>query len=167
MRMLLLSLLFIPVIASAHGDSPSFEEQSGSYLIDIGYSREGFRPNEEVDFDFDLFYNVEGEAPDFVPFETIDVRIMRGEEEVFADTLVNQRNFIPRLSYTFAEPGDYTLNVAYKSGSTVITESSFDMPVAENEGRGARTITMLQYVIAVACIAAAAGYIVMALRRRA
>lgn len=165
-RLFALSLLFFPVVASAHGDSPSFEVQSGSYLIDIGYSQEGFRPNEEVDFDFDLFYNVEGESPAFVPFETIDVRIMRGEEEVFADTLVNQKNFIPRLSYTFAEVGDYTLDVAYMTGSTVIAESSFDMPVGETEGRAARAITMLQYVIAVACVAVAGGYIALSMRRR-
>lgn len=167
MRTLLLSLLLLPSVAFAHGDSPSFELQQGPYLIDIGYSQEGFRPNEEVDFDFDLFRNVEGEMPSFVTFETIDIRIVRGEEEILAETLVNQKNFIPRLSYTFAEEGDYTLEVAYKNGDSVITEASFDMPVGENEGSMARAITALQYVIAVACIAAASGYIVVAMRRGA
>lgn len=147
-RFLLLPvLLLLPVAASAHGGRPSFEAESGPYLIDIGYSATGFRPEEEVTFDFDLYQDVNGTQA-FADFQLVRVEITRGEEMVHGEELANEESFIPTMTYTFAEEGDYTLAVAYVQSGSVIADAEFPVPVQENAGAAGRAANVMTYVIA-------------------
>lgn len=148
-------LLTTPMLASAHGGQPSFEAEQGTYLVDIGYDVTGFRPDEEVTFDFDLYEDPNG-TPSFAPFELIRVEISRDGEIVHAQELENRESFIPTMRYTFPSEGDYRLEAAYVQSGSVIADASFDVPVAANSGAAGRTINALTYVIAAALTAFAA-----------
>lgn len=157
-RFLLVFALFLaPVFVSAHGGTPSFEAQSGPYLIDIGYSVTGFRPAEEVTFDFDLYRDVNG-VQSFADFQLIRVEITRDGEMVHSEELENEESFIPMMKYTFPEAGDYRLEAAYVQSGSLIADAAFDVPVGEHNGAAGRTVNVMTYVIA-ALLAAFGGVV--------
>lgn len=164
-RFLLLPvLLLLPVAVSAHGGRPSFEVESGPYLIDIGYSATGFRPAEEVTFDFDLYRDVNGTQA-FADFEMVRVEISRGEEMVHSEELANDESFIPTMKYTFSEEGEYSLGVAYVQSGSVIADAAFPVPVKENAGTAGRAVNVMTYVIAAILAAFGVGVAVTSFRR--
>lgn len=144
-------IVLSPVLASAHGDRPSFEMEVGEYLIDIGYNRVGIRPDEEVIFDFDLYTNSGSIA--FASFEEIQVRFLKDDEPVLDETLANSSANIPSLKYTFDEAGDYAMEVSYvqEDGNTV--DASFAVPVGSVNGMLARLFNIFHYVLAAFLVA--------------
>lgn len=151
------SFLFCIGSASAHGDAPSFEKEVGSILIDIGYDAVGFRPGEEVTFDFDI-YNQSG-AVAFEPFDKVDVTIT-GEGENFSQTVANDGVMIPALKYTFPKEGDYTLAADFMRGDSSVAQGEFPIHVGEHDGSVGRFMNTLNYVIA-ALLVAIAGYVIV------
>lgn len=155
-RFILLSVLLLtPLLASAHGGQPSFEAETGPYLVDIGYDVTGFRPDEEVTFDFDLYRDENG-VQSFASFELIRVEISRGGEIVHAQELQNEESFIPTMRYTFPAEGDYRLDTAYVQSGSVIADAGFDMPVSVHSGTAGRAVNIMTYVLAAALTAFAA-----------
>lgn len=159
MRTALISLLFFlaPVSSFAHGDRPSFEAESGPYLIDVGYDAVGFRPGEEVSFDFDLFRDPNG-TPSFEPFDVLRVEIRRGEEVVHTQEVVNEQNFVPSMKYTFPEEGAYKLMVGYVRGGSLIADASFDIAVSASSGSAQRIQNIVTYIIATILVLFSFGY---------
>lgn len=167
MRTFFLTILFvtfIPVTVSAHGDSPSLEVETGGYLIDIGYDKEGIRPNEEVTFNFDLLTT--SNRPAYVPFQSINVDIMNGPDMVLQRVLVNDAKFLPTMPVTFDTAGEYHMHVAYIQSGATIAESTFDLDVEPFAGTAARAENTIHYVVAVFLVSFAAVAIVTSYLRR-
>lgn len=162
--LLVASISLAPLGALAHGDRPSFEAESGPYLIDIGYDVTGFRPGEEVTFDFDLYADAESDHPTFAPFDAIDVRIQKNQETVHSETLENNPTYIPSMTYVFPQSGDYTLGVAYMLSGAVIAQAAFDVAVSAASGAAERAGNTLVYIIAAILVAVSIGYVVYAYR---
>lgn len=160
----LFALFLFPAIASAHGGRASFEAESGPYLIDIGYDVTGFRPAEEVAFDFDLYREVNG-VQAFAPFELIRVEITQGDDLVHEEELENEDSFIPMMKYTFPAEGTYRLDVAYIQSGSVIADAGFDVPVSDSSGAVGRTVNVMTYVIAALLAVFGIGVAVTSFRR--
>lgn len=160
MRYLLVvcSFLFCIGSASAHGDAPSFEKEVGPLLIDIGYDAVGFRPGEEVTFDFDI-YNQSG-AVAFEPFDEVKVTIIHEDGQRFNQTIVNDGVMIPTLKYTFPKEGDYSLVARFTRNDSIVAEGEFPVHVGEHDGSVGRFMNMLNYVIA-AVLVAIAGFVII------
>jgi hypothetical protein len=161
---LLLLTLLMPSGVFAHGDAPSFEAETGGYLIDIGYDREGIRPGEEVTFDFDLLTTAD--RPQYVPFQSIDIDITRGSVQILQRSVQNDDTYIPTLPVTFDTEGAYHMHVAYIASGAVIAQSTFDLTVESSAGSLARTTNVFQYIAAAVLVCFAVCAVVLSYRRR-
>ncbi len=161
----LVSCIFAPTGALAHGDSPSFEREVGEYLVDIGFNREGFRPGEEVQFDLDLYTT--SDHPEFVSYDSVDVRISKGDETVFEHTVQNDPVYIPSFTYAFPQEGSYQLTFAYVESGAVKVETTFDAAVAPMAGSVARTSTTLTAITAIVLVGLSIAFIIKSYRRKA
>lgn len=161
MRRILFSLVvaLLPVAAFAHGDRPSFEAESGPLLIDVGYDVVGFRPGEEVTFDFDLFRDPNG-SPSFEPFDAVRVQILKDEKVVHTQAVVNEQSFVPSMKYTFPAEGAYKLTTSYVKGDSVLAEASFDIAVRVGDGAAQRIQNIITYCIATVLMLFSIWYIV-------
>ena len=145
--LLVASCFFVPVSTLAHGDRPSLEAETGGYLIDVGYDRDGFRPGEPVTFDFDVYTT--GDHPEFVSFDTVNVQILQGTSLVFAQDIPNTPTYIPSLTYTFEQAGAYDVAVAYAQSGSVKVQHTFPVTVEQRAGTLARSENMLHYIVAI------------------
>ena len=142
------SFLFTNPI-SAHGGGESLEKVVGEYRIDIGYDPaiiEAARPSV---FDFDLLFNETGERSEF---SDIWVRIMKGKQTVFASGVHKPSFGNTTMMYTFAEGGEYSIDVRFQNEGGKIAEASFPLtvqspPSATGSGSG---ISFLWLVIGAA-----------------
>lgn len=157
--------LFIAVPALAHGGKPSFEQQIGQYIVDIGYDRIGIRPGEDVTFDFDLFTGTGMVAMDFVEFTNINLEIARDGVTALDTVIQNEGVNVPNFTYSFPEAGNYMLGATYMDGDEELVYATFDFPVAENAGAVGRGVNVLTYVIAAVLIALGTWVIIGSLRR--
>lgn len=139
--------VFMPAVAFAHSGQPSFEVESGSYLIDIGYDVTGIRPGEEVTFDFDLYQDVNG-VKSFALFDAVHVGIAREGETIHTEQLHNQESFIPMMKFTFPDEGVYSLAASYVQSGAVIADTTIDLPVAASNGAVGRAVDAGTYVLA-------------------
>lgn len=146
-----------PVTTFAHGDRPSFEAETGPYLIDIGYDVLGFRPGEQVTFDFDLFRDPNG-VPSFEPFDHVRVEVAKDGEVVHSQEIENQQTLVPSMKYAFPAAGAYTLSAGYVRDGTLIAEASFAIAVSAGSGTAQRTEAILTYIVAAALVLFCGGY---------
>lgn len=160
----LVSSIFAPIGALAHGDSPSFELEVGPLLIDVGYDKIGIRPGEEVAFDFDLYRT--RESPSFEPFDLVRVEVRNGMDIVYSEEIQNRQDMIPTTKITFPESGQYTLGVGYVREGSLIAEAEFDVPVGETNGWAGRLSEMATYIAAAAIATFAVFYAVYSYRNR-
>jgi hypothetical protein len=160
----LVSCFFAPTGASAHGDSPSFEREVGDYLIDVGFDREGFRPGEEVTFNLDLYTT--SDHPEFVSYDSIDIRISQENETLFKHTIQNDPVHIPSFTYTFPEAGAYQLSFAYIESGAVKVETTFDAVVEPMAGTVARTSNILIIIAAVVLVAFSVIFVIRSYRQK-
>ena len=135
--------------ALAHGGGESLEKVVGEYRIDIGYDPaiiEAARPSV---FDFDLLFNETGERSEF---SDIWVRIMKGKQTVFASGVHKPSFGNTTMMYTFAEGGEYDLNVRFKNEGEEIVEASFPLAVqsASNAADSGSGISFLWLAIGAA-----------------
>lgn len=163
LTIVVLAIMFMAQNAYAHGDAPSFEKEVGSILIDIGYDAVGFRPGEEVTFDFDIF-NQSG-AVAFEPFDEVRVAIA-GEGENFSQTVVNDGVMIPTLKYIFPKEGEYTLATDFIRSGSSVAQGEFPIQVGEHDGAIGRFMNTLNYVIAIVLVAIAGFVIVRSFIKR-
>lgn len=127
MRLLALSLLLVPCMASAHGDAPSLEAEVGGYLIDIGYEP-ALSAGTPVKFDFDAFRV--GPPIEYAHFASVDVRLTRNGAEIAAASVENDAVNVPTFTATFPEPGGYDMDVRYLDASgTLIVARTFHLEV--------------------------------------
>ena len=127
--LLLVLVLLFPFGASAHGDTPSFETEVGSYLVDIGYSTENPTTEEALLFDFSITNS--GKE---VLFSDVWVRIEDENKAVVLATGVHNAAFGgPRLSYVFPKEGTYTIFTRFENQDSSIAEASFPLTISSSE----------------------------------
>lgn len=129
--LLLCSFLFSPAIALAHSDGLSFERQTGDILIDIGFGKELPVPGSTLTYSFDLFKVGANDSYTFEPFTKVSVRILNEDKELIAKTLPNNGTDVPSLKYTFTEPGDYSMAVAYERAGKESVDAAFGFRVTD------------------------------------
>jgi len=127
------ALLFAPVMAGAHADGLSFERKTGDILIDIGFGKELPATGVPITYSFDLFNVADPDAYLFEPFKEVDVRILKGQEELFGKTLQNNGTDVPALTYAFDEAGDYSMSVDYVRAGKESVSAAFGFRVTESE----------------------------------
>lgn len=120
--------MFCAQNVDAHGIGLQLEQQTGSYLIDIGTNVPMLRPGEPVNFNFQLWSN----STDYwsaLPFTQIKLTIDRdGSREL--DTVVTpQAAGWTNFTHTFAERGTYTMRAEYLDGKRSIISATFILPV--------------------------------------
>lgn len=155
MRILLLSLLLTPFSAFAHGDAPSLEATVGGYMIDIGYTPE-LAPNEDIEFDVDLFT---AEPVEYADFASADLRVTRNGKEIVAGSVENDKVHIPTFTVNFPEAGGYDMDVRYlNADGSLIVARTFHLEVPGGAAVGMRNAEdMLHYVLAAGLFALSIG----------
>jgi len=140
----IVALLAAPV-ASAHLYQPSYEQQVGPYLIDIGYS---IVPvvGTPVRFDLDLYTNT-GADVNYSPFHDIVVTITDGQKTLLSQTIQNDTQNVPTFNYTFPAVGTYTINAVYERTNDT------PIPVEFTLTAGTGSVPILPTII-VLCVAA-------------
>lgn len=123
--------LAIPVLLAAHGNGASFERQSGSYLIDIGYEPESPEAGQQIKFDFSLLRQSDGEEH---PYSHVWVRVLQEDRTVFASGIHRQDIGQTTLLYVFEEEGEYVLEASYRNESGEIASAKFPLTVAPADG---------------------------------
>ena len=119
------SFLFTnPILA--HGGGESLEKVVGEYKVDIGYDPATLEAGSRSSFDFDLILNETGERSEF---SDIWLRIMKGKQTVFASGVHKPSFGNTTMVYTFAEGGEYSLDVRFQNEGGKIAEASFPLTV--------------------------------------
>lgn len=141
LSLFLVSFLFAPVMAGAHGDGLSFERKVGNILIDIGYGTQQPAPGTTLTYSFDLFDVTNVNAPVFEPFTDVSVRLFKGREEMLNRTLTNDGTNIPSIAFPFGEAGNYTFAVAYNRSGKEPIQATFGFAVAPRSSAAASSVS--------------------------
>lgn len=123
-------LLFAGAIVDAHTVGASWEKQSGSYLIDVGYDAPSIVAGQSVRFDFNLWKDsAESASADFVH---VWVRIIKDKGTLLATGIYHQSIGPTTLLYTFADAGSYTLEASFRNaGGDELASALFPITVSE------------------------------------
>lgn len=124
-----LPLLALPFFASAHAVGESYNAQSGSYIVDVGYSTKQAAAGESVQFDFLL--HPTSSPTDSSPFTDAWVTVTSKDTNavVLATGVYNNDFGGPRLSYVFPGPGTFIVDARYEDSTTTLAEGSFPVTV--------------------------------------
>lgn len=132
LRKIIISLfLLLPVFfVFAHGTGESLEKVVGDYVVDVGYDSFNPKAFESIRFDFQLLANGNKES---VPFTDTWVRIMDGNNLLFAGWLAKPTFGLTGMSYAFPKGGIYEITVRFQNDDTTVAETSFPFSVIEKE----------------------------------
>jgi len=128
-------------VVSAHGSGASFEEQSGDFLIDVGYDPAIVLSGEQVRFDFNIINTkLVGTSTQFT-----DVRVLLEKDSrvSFASGLHKPRFGKIGMTYVFPESGQYDLSVRFQNNGDILADASFVL----NVDRGASSLGGPQGII--------------------
>lgn len=123
-----LFLAVVPSVVLGHSTGASVERYIDSYLLDVGYSPETPRADEQTRFDFFLY---DAETDVEVPFTDIWVRIEDGGRLLFAGGIAKSEFGATGMTFAFPEKGTYTIFVRFENGSDAIVETEFALDIAE------------------------------------
>lgn len=151
---LLASGLFVVPFASAHGDSPSLEAETAGYLIDIGH--EPLAPNNDIEFDIDLFT---ADPIEYADFASAFIRVTKDGAEIVSGAVENDRVHIPVFTVNFPEAGGYDIDVRYlHADDSLIVARTFHVEVPGTSTVALRDAeNMLHYVLAAGLFALSIG----------
>jgi len=179
LSLFLVSFLFAPVMAGAHGDGLSFERKVGNILIDIGYGTVQPSPGSTLTYSFDLFDVTNPNAPVFEPFSEVSVRLFKEREEMLNRTLTNDGTNIPSISFPFKDAGNYTFAVSYDRNGKEPVQATFGFAVVpstatavssaaatSNASSSATTVSVRSFAIDPMVAAAIGGVIVLLILAR-
>jgi hypothetical protein len=122
-------VLFLPAFfVSGHGTGQSLERAVGDYVVDVGYDSFEPRALESIRFDFQIFLS---ESREPAPFTDTWVRVMEGDNLLFAGFLAKPIFGLTGMSYAFPAGGIYEVTVRFQNDDTTVAEASFPFPVAE------------------------------------
>ena len=133
-RLLLSSFLAVSTLipfASAHGDTLSLEKEVDGYLVDVGYTP-ALEEGKEITFSFDL-YTGSGVDVDFASFDMVTLTVVKNEELLFQQAVVNVPPDVPWIAYTFPEKGSYKLMVSYSRGAEQKVDTTFDVRIGSED----------------------------------
>ena len=102
-----------PFVVRAHNAGASWERSVGNYTIDVGYDPVDIVAGQSVRFDFNLWGDTAKTKT--VEFAEVWTRITQNKDTLLA-TGIHEQPFGPTtLLYTFVQPGDYVLEVSFRS----------------------------------------------------
>ncbi len=116
-------LAVFPLTAHAHTTGASWNITSGPYTVDLGYNPLTFIAGEYASFDF-LLWKGPANTGEQTDYAQVWVRIIRDKNTLLATGILHQTYGPTTLLYSFAEPGDYTLEASFR------TESGDEIAVA-------------------------------------
>ena len=114
--------------ANAHSDGASFEQEVGGFIIDVGYDPVAPTAGLYERFDFNLV----GANDTPVEFAEVWTRIVNTDnsETLLATGVRKQPTGPTTLLYTFAQSGNYSLQVSFrKANGDEIAAASFPLEV--------------------------------------
>lgn len=123
---LVIAFLVIPAFAQAHGDGASWEQVFNQYKVDVGYDPARFVVGEPVHYDFNLTTEQGGQD---VEFADVWVRIMQGDNTVFASGVHKPSVGPAGMTFTFPRAGEYELNVRFEKAGESIVDAAFPVIV--------------------------------------
>lgn len=123
------TILAVPFLVSAHGTGASFEQDAGTYRVDIGYEPEELRAGDTLLLNFNLLTS-EGRPANF---SSVWVRIEEGSESILATGVAKPAVGPATLLLTLPTSAEFTLHVRFERGETVLAEASFPFTVAPGE----------------------------------
>jgi len=126
--LLLIGLLILPVMASAHLDAGHDVVVDG-HLIDFGYSPEFIEVGEPANFAFNL---VDPDTEQPIEFESLWVRISSPERIVFVGSLFPELSGNVTFNYTFDEASVYVIDAVFRGVDGDIAEQNFAVRVFDN-----------------------------------
>lgn len=125
--------VLLPAAVLAHTTGVSFEKTVGAYRADIGYDPAAPQAGAPERFDFDLYA---AGTQDEADFGDIWVRIMQGNDTLFATGIHRPAIGKATLLYTFPAGGTYTIDTRFEKDENAVTEVSFQLPVTAASGQG-------------------------------
>lgn len=118
-----LAACILPLGVLAHSDGLYYEEQVGSYFVDIGYNLEP-TAGDPVRFDLLLSHEKGGEP---VPFTQAWVRITGEDGLLFAGPVAYGTFGRPGFSLVFPQGGTYTVSARFEEGEKSLAEVAFPL----------------------------------------
>lgn len=133
LTLVLVLAALMPSLVYAHGLGASFEQQSGEYLIDVGYEPEFPEAERQARFDFEL-WRFEEEQVAYsdrtpIPYSHVWVRILKERMTIFASGIHRQDIGPTTLLYMFPSEGEYTLIVSYRGEGGEVASAEFAITV--------------------------------------
>ena len=134
------SLLLLVLIVLAHGPAAfahigaaSIEQLIDGRLVDIGYSPEEPRADEQTRLDFAI---LEPDTLEEQPFTDVWVRIKDDNDRLLFAGGLNKAEFgLTGITYMFAKPGEYEVFVRFSDDGTTIVEATASITIGEAVSR--------------------------------
>lgn len=112
---------------SAHVAGASVEQVVDGRLVDIGYSPEVPRADEQIRLDFAIYKPDTREA---LPFTDIWVRIIDANDRLLFAGGLNKAEFgLTGLTYLFPTPGPYKVFARFSDGDTTVVEATAEITI--------------------------------------
>jgi hypothetical protein len=125
--------VLVPSFSGAHSLGVSLEAVDNGKLVDIGYDPPTLTAGASALFDISLR---DPETKDIVDFHHIWVRMQKERQTMFATGVAFQPLGPTTLLYAFPHPGEYTLDVSYRTAEgDTIARASFPL-IVEDQERG-------------------------------
>ena len=137
----------------SHGTGESIEKTVDSYLVDIGYSPELLITGTQSRLDFLLFDIETGQE---ILFSDLWLRIEKNDRLFFAGGIARPEFGSTGVSFTFFEPGDYSIFVRYEDENESLVETTVSLPVEKGEissasgtysGKALAVVALLSFLV--------------------
>ncbi len=123
-----LALSAVPAAVAGHGVGDSFELQTESFFVDIGFDRP-FQVGEETLIDFSLFSVKKGKVDDLASFTQLTYNIHSGSSILATRTITKPEFGKVFETVTPKQRGNWKLSVDFVSNDASIFTTSFDMEI--------------------------------------
>ena len=129
--LLVISLAVLPpIFAHAHSEGQSFEVQTDTYFVDIGYDLP-LQENQETLIDFGLFTLNNNEPDELASFTNVTMRIHSGSTILYERSIDKPEFGKAFATVTPKKFGHWTLTADFSTNDTLIQSSSFDVLISQ------------------------------------
>lgn len=153
-----LALSAVPTAVFGHGVGASFERQTDTFFVDIGFDR-SFQVGEETLIDFSLFSMKDGKVDDLASFTQLTYSIHSGSNVLTSRTITKPEFGKVFETVTPKKRGNWVLSVDFLSNDASIFSTSFDMEIIPSAKAQERSPSMGILFVVIISLIGGAGYL--------
>lgn len=129
-KIVILILLLIPKLVSAHGFGTTLETTDKDYTIDVDYDNTAFAANLPTEFQLNLYNHKTIEK---TPFDDAAIILKDNEKTLFSATVT--KNSLDKTSFTYLFPKNntYTLEITYRNTNGTLAHGQVNIPITNGK----------------------------------